>query len=304
MRPKIAITLGEPNGVGLEIALRAHWRALQLVDPLYIGSQKVVEQGAQILGIPIPEGFQVVEPPTLPPFQLEPGVVTREGGLISFKSFQLGVELAAAGKVDGVMTLPIQKEGWQLAGIPFKGHTDYLRHRFRRPAIMMMGVPELMVGLYTEHIPLSEVPARVKRDPLQRFLLQFYRETQFPSIGVLGLNPHAGDRGVLGREELEEIGPAIEGANRELGREIFFGPLVPDVAFIHREGRFVALYHDQGLAPLKALYFREVINVTLGLPIKRASVGHGTGMDIAFKRVADLQSYLNGLKWFRGEIGL
>jgi 4-hydroxythreonine-4-phosphate dehydrogenase len=263
-----------------------------------------VEEGAEQLGIPIPEDFRLLEPPNLPNFQLTPGVVTREGGIISFKSFQLGVELAAAGEVDGVMTLPIQKEGWQMAGIPFKGHTDYLRHRFQRPAIMMMGVPELMVGLYTEHIPLAQVPAQVKKEPLQRFLLQFYRETQFPSIGVLGLNPHAGDRGVLGREELEEIGPAIEGANRELGREIFFGPVVPDVAFIRREGRFVALYHDQGLAPLKALYFREVINVTLGLPIKRASVGHGTGMDIAFKGVADLQSYFNGLEWLRGGIGL
>ena len=116
-------------------------------------------------------------------------------------------------------------------------------------------------------------------------------------MGVLGLNPHAGDGGVLGDEEIKEIAPAIDEVNKLLKKEIFYGPLVPDTAFCQRTGRFIAMYHDQGLAPLKALYFDESINVSLNLPVLRTSVDHGTAFDIAYKGIADTKSYINAIKY-------
>jgi 4-hydroxythreonine-4-phosphate dehydrogenase len=113
----------------------------------------------------------------------------------------------------------------------------------------------------------------------------------------LGLNPHAGDGGVLGDEEINEIIPAIKEANEILKKKIFYGPLVPDIAFTKKEGRFIAMYHDQGLAPLKALYFDESINVSLNLPILRTSVDHGTAFDIAYKSIANTKSYENAIKY-------
>jgi 4-hydroxythreonine-4-phosphate dehydrogenase len=296
---RIAVSIGDPNGVGLEIALRAHPLIPEEVTPLYIAPRYLVEEGSRILGVPIPDDFIVVEPeeilkiPALPRHSIEPGRVTPTGGKISYYTFLGAVELAKRGEVEGVVTLPINKEGWKLAGIEFKGHTDLLRHLFNREAVMVLGVPSLYVALFTEHIPLREVFNFLSRERLERFLVKIAHLIPLSPIGVLGLNPHAGDGGVLGREEIEIIGPAIERANQKLGEERFKGPLVPDTAFISPPPVLVALYHDQGLAPLKALHFREVINITLNLPIRRVSVGHGTAYDIAYKGVARLESYLN-----------
>jgi len=299
---KVAVSLGDPNGIGLEIALKAHpilekWG----IEPLYIGTKEVVEEGAKLLGGEVPSTFQVVESGFTGNLKITPGCATGEGGEWSYRAFLKGVELAKKGEVAGVVTLPINKEAWEKGGIKFKGHTDLLRHLFGGRGIMVMGVPELLVALYTEHLPLREAVERVKREPLERFLITLAEATGFEKVGVLGLNPHAGENGVLGREEIGEIVPAIEGANRKLGREVYFGVLVPDTAFVNPPRRVVALYHDQGLAPLKALYFDRVINITYGLPIKRVSVGHGTGYDIAYRGVAKIDSYLNCFRWLFGE---
>jgi 4-hydroxythreonine-4-phosphate dehydrogenase len=164
---------------------------------------------------------------------------------------------------------------------------------------MMLGCEELFVALYTDHVPLKEVASLIKQEPIAQFLEEFYKAGGFESVGVLGFNPHAGDGGVLGSEE-EEIKAAIEMANKTVGKELFFGPLVPDVAFTpHSKGKYaayVAMYHDQGLAPLKALHFDESINVTLGLPIIRTSPDHGTAYDIAYKLEANTKSYENAVK--------
>jgi 4-hydroxythreonine-4-phosphate dehydrogenase len=135
---------------------------------------------------------------------------------------------------------------------------------------MMLGCEKLYVPLYTEHIPLREVASHIQTDPLVSFLLRLYQTTSHEPIAVLGLNPHAGDHGVLGDEE-RFIEAAIEQANTQIGKEVFVGPIVPDIAFTpHFRMRYTmiaAMYHDQGLAPLKALYFDEGINISLGLPI-------------------------------------
>jgi len=179
---------------------------------------------------------------------------------------------------------------------------------------MMLGCSKMYVALYTEHIPLKEVAKSINEADLTRFLIDFYRTAKPTStVAVLGLNPHAGDDGVLGDEETI-IQKAIDHANSTLREalgtvaepvEAYSNPLVPDVAFTPNVRRhytyYIAMYHDQGLAPLKALYFDEGINVSLNLPILRTSVDHGTAFDIAYRgREINGLSYLNAVKYVAG----
>ena len=292
---KTAISIGDLNGIGLEIALKAHEEIKRDTHPVYCVSRKMLEQGAKLLNLPIPNDFEVVE--VEGNFKIEPGVTDARSGLYSFLSFVKAIELAKSGEVHKITTLPINKEAWAKAGIKYKGHTEVLRDVFKRDAIMMLGCDKLFVALFTEHIPLKKVAEKVKKENLVKFLIDFYNSTNFEKVGVLALNPHAGDGGVLGDEELNEIIPAIDEVNAILKKEVFYGPLVPDIAFTSKVGRFVAMYHDQGLAPLKALYFDESINVSLNLPVLRTSVDHGTAFDIAYKGVASTKSYINAVKF-------
>jgi 4-hydroxythreonine-4-phosphate dehydrogenase len=292
---KIAISVGDLSGVGIEIALKAHDKIKKYVKPLYCINREMLEQSASLLGYKIPNDFEIY--PTAGKFQIEIGKVSPKSGLYSFNSFVDAVNLAIKGRVDGVCTLPINKESWAKAKVPYHGHTHFLGKLFRKNAIMMLGCEELFVALFTEHIPLREVFQEVKKDKLALFLEQFYNSTKFEKIAVLGLNPHASDNGVMGDEEEKEIVPAIAEANRRVGKEVFYGPVVPDTAFISGRGRVVALYHDQGLAPLKSLYFEKSINVTLNLPILRTSVDHGTAFDIAYQGKATDVSYIESIKY-------
>jgi len=174
-----------------------------------------------------------------------------------------------------------------------------LRDRFKKDAIMMLGKPGFYVALFTEHIPFKEVLSHIRKEKLVDFLLTLFRAMHEEKIAVLGINPHAGDGGVLGDEDAV-ISAACEEANRQLGCIVFEGAVVPDTAFTprmrERYSLFVAMYHDQGLAPLKALYFDESINVSLNLPIIRTSVDHGTAFDIAYSgTLPGNASYLNAL---------
>ncbi|MBD3800057.1 MAG: 4-hydroxythreonine-4-phosphate dehydrogenase [Campylobacterales bacterium] len=301
--PRLAISIGDPNGVGPEIALRAHPQIADYCLPLYCVDPEVMEQAASLLGMHIPDDFDMIA--LEQPIVIEPGCVSPEAGHYSHASFMKAIALTEAGETDALVTLPIHKEAWMQAGIAYKGHTELLRNHFGKEAIMMLGCHQLYVALYTEHIPLKEVPAKIERNALARFLLDLYRATGFDDIAVLGLNPHAGDNGVLGDEE-REIEAAITIANDTLEAEglkcdgrPFFGPVVPDAAFTptfraaHRH--IVAMYHDQGLAPLKALYFDESVNISLNLPIVRTSVDHGTAFDIAYRGKARLNSYRNAV---------
>ncbi len=292
---KVAVSIGDLNGVGIEIALKAHDKIKNFVKPIYCINEKMLKKAAKLLNVKIPEDFEIFE--VEGEFEIKPGMVDKNAGKYSFDSFMRAIELAKNKKADAITTLPINKESWQKAGIKYKGHTEVLRDAFKKEAIMMLGCEKLYVALFTEHIPLKEVASRVKKDKLVRFFIDFYDSTQFENVGVLGLNPHAGDGGVLGDEEINEIIPAIKEANGILKKEVFYGPLVPDIAFTKKEGRFIAMYHDQGLAPLKALYFDESINVSLNLPILRTSVDHGTAFDIAYKGLANTKSYENAIKY-------
>lgn len=305
MMKKVAISIGDLNGIGIELALQNHSIISQMVKPIYCIDNCMLNRASKRLGMDIPSGFQTVED-IAPSFDIEAGIVSAKAGAYSYASFIKAVELAKEGLVDAITTLPIHKKAWELAGIKYKGHTDALRDIFDADAIMMLGCPDMFVALYTEHTPLRAVADEIDEERLSKFLLDFYRTAKpAETVGVLGLNPHAGDDGVLGSEETI-ISKAIENANRELVKHsnspIYDGVLVPDVAFSPKVrvkySHFIAMYHDQGLAPLKALYFDESINVSLNLPILRTSVDHGTAFDIAYKG-AELSglSYVNAIKY-------
>ncbi|MFK5976856.1 MAG: 4-hydroxythreonine-4-phosphate dehydrogenase [Sulfurovum sp.] len=298
---KVAISIGDLNGIGIQLALENHHIIKQEIEPIYCIDREMLEQASSILNIPIPDDFETLEN-IGEYFEIEAGVVSSLSGAYSYSSFIRAVELAKDGKIDAITTLPINKKAWEMAGIEYKGHTDTLRDFFGEDAIMMLGTPNMFVALFTEHIPLQDVSKSINEMKLTKFLLNFYKNINPTKlVGVLGLNPHAGDDGVLGDEE-QIIQKAIDNANETLGVEIFSSPLVPDIAFTpsmrKKFTHFVAMYHDQGLAPLKALFFDESINVSLNLPILRTSVDHGTAFDKAYKN-ADLSSlsYLNSIQY-------
>ena len=294
---KIAISVGDLNGVGLEIALKSHKEVKKLCKPIYCINKKMLNKATLLLGSQVPNDFTLNE--VNGNFEIKAGKVDADAGLYAYDSFMSAIELCEKNEADGVVTMPIHKEAWMMAGLEYKGHTDLLRKHFNKEAIMMLGCPEMFVALFTEHIPLKDVASFVKYKKLKQFFLDLNDSIKKDKIAVLGLNPHAGDNGVLGNEELI-ITKAIKSANKKIGFEQFIGPIVPDVAFTpHFRKNFnyyVAMYHDQGLAPLKALHFDESVNISLNLPIVRTSVDHGTAFDIAYKNKANTLSYINAVK--------
>ena len=307
----VAISIGDLNGIGIQLALENHHTISEIVDPLYCIDPEMLEQAAEKLDLTIPHDFNTLDN-IAPYFNIEEGVISRESGTYAYASFVKAVDLAKLKKVDALCTLPIHKKAWELAGIRYKGHTDALRDFFNAEAIMMLGCEKMYVALFTEHIPLKDVAESINEKDLTRFLLDFYKTAKpTQTVAVLGLNPHAGDEGVLGDEE-KIISKSIQNAEEILKQQfpslftlhssLFTVPMVPDVAFTPRVRanykHYIAMYHDQGLAPLKALYFDEGINISLNLPILRTSVDHGTAFDIAYKNVKlNSLSYINAIKY-------
>ena len=307
MKKRIAISVGDLNGIGMQLILENHQYIENIIDPIYCIDNKMLKQVSTLLKLNIPKNFKTTED-IYEPFHVQPSQITKESGAYAFYSFYKAIELTKSKKVEGIMTLPIHKKAWELAGINYKGHTDALRDIFKSEAIMMLGTPKMYVALYTEHIPLKQVSQAVENvTQLSSFLINFYNSIknqlqENEKVALLGINPHAGDNGVLGDEE-KKIIKATKIAHKIISKEIYTEPLVPDVVFTPNSRKnyryFVAMYHDQGLAPLKALYFDEGINISLNLPIIRTSVDHGTAFDIAYqgKKLNNL-SYLNAINYF------
>jgi 4-hydroxythreonine-4-phosphate dehydrogenase len=298
MSKVIAISVGDLNGIGIEIALRSHEKVSKFVKPVYCISEEMLQRACKRLGIKRPKDMILF--PIKGKFRIKPGKVSAKSGLYSYNSFNKAINLCEKKIADAVVTLPIHKEAWSKAGVEYKGHTDMLRDHFDQEAIMMLGCKKMFVALFTEHIPLKDVAKKIKTDKLAQFLLDLSADVKAKEIAVLGLNPHAGDGGVLGNEEAE-IRHAIKSANKTLKKKLFVGPFVPDTAFTKqmqkKHNHYVAMYHDQGLIPLKALHFEESINVSLNLPIIRTSVDHGTAFDIAYQSKRPSQkSYINAIK--------
>ena len=295
---KIAISVGDINGVGIEIALKSHNEISKICNPIYCINDKLLLDAAKLLKMDIPKDFHTVDAGEY--FEIQASKLDASSGKFSYDSFMKAIELCENNKADALVTMPINKEAWSLAGLEYKGHTDLLRKHFNKDAIMMLGCEKMFVALYSEHIPLKDVASTIKIDRLESFLLDLDKSLPDAKIAVLGLNPHAGDNGVLGDEE-RIIEQAIESVNTKLGKKRYEGCLVPDVAFTPDARKnynyYVAMYHDQGLTPLKALYFDESINVSLNLPVLRTSVDHGTAFDIAYKGIAKNKSYINAIKY-------
>ncbi len=273
-KPRIAITSGDPAGIGPEIAAKAaaDARVVAACDPI-------------VLGPPAGSFFAA-------------GQLSAEAGRAAYDVIVRAVGEARGGRVDAVATAPVNKEAFRLAGLPWHGHTDLLAHLTGAPHVAMLFHSEVLrVVLATVHVPLSEVPRTLTQASLEATLDLTARELPrfgvgAPRIAVAGLNPHAGEHGLFGREEIDVIAPAIA-ACRARGADVS-GPFPGDTIFIRaRRGDFdvvVACYHDQGLIPVKLLAFGQAVNVTLGLPIVRTSVDHGTAFDIAGKGIADPES--------------
>ena len=295
---KIALSIGDLNGIGLEIALRSHEEVKKICKPIYCINENMLGWGAALLDIDVPRDFETRDCGKI--FEIQPGICSAEAGESSYDSFITAVALAKSNEVSGTVTLPINKEAWAIAGLEYKGHTDALCDLLGCEAIMMLGCEEMFTILYTHHIPLCDVAHEIKAKKLKPFLLKVYEELGVDKIAVLGLKPHAGDNGVIGDED-EEIKKAILKTNQFLEREVFVGPFVPDMAFTKANREkftyFVCMYHDQGLIPLKVLYFDESINVSLNAGIVRTSVDHGTAFDIAYKdENPSTLSYINAVK--------
>jgi len=297
---KVAISLGDLNGIGVQLALKNHKIIKKYCTPIYCIDKKLIKQAAKLLNIEIPKDFIIFGEYNY--FKINPGKISKKSGKFSFDSFKNAIKLAKEKKVDAIVTLPISKEAWNKAGINYSGHTDYLRAYFKKQAIMMLGCNKLYVALFTEHIALKDVEKQLKTKKLFKFLISFKNSINYESkIPVLCLNPHCSDNGVMGDES--KLYKAIKKANIFLKKDIFF-PIVPDTAFTKKNRDkfkyFVAIYHDQGLSPLKALYFEESINISLNLPIIRVSVDHGTAFDIAYKnKKISNTSYINCFRYLK-----
>ncbi len=277
MKPRIALTVGDPAGIGPEIVAAA-----AAADDVRAVCEPVV-YGAS------PDEARARFPP---------GRVSAEGGQTAYDTLVAAVRAAQRGEVDAIATGPVSKEAFAAAGLPWKGHTDLLGHLTGASRVAMMFYSEpLRVVLATVHVPLREVPSLVTIDTL-RALLRLTHDSlpafgyPSPRIAVAGLNPHAGEHGLMGHEDDEVIVPAVAAARAEGIR--VDGPIPGDTVFVRAvRGEFdvvLATYHDQGLIPVKLLAFGSSVNVTLGLPIIRTSVDHGTAFDIAGRGVADAAS--------------
>ena len=280
--PVIAITVGDPAGIGPEIArtAAASKQVLACCRPVIYG----------------PWGDESLS-------AFAPGRPSAEGGQAAYEAVATAVGDALEKKVDAIATGPLSKEGLAMAGHPWKGHTDLLAHLTGASRVaMMFWSPRLRVVLATVHIPLADVPAALTaerlRDAVELSQLEMPRfGVPAPRIGVAALNPHAGESGLIGHEEETVMRPAID-AMRGQGIDVT-GPFPADTLFVRAaRGEFdvvIAAYHDQGLIPVKLLGFGTAVNVTLGLPIIRTSVDHGTAYDIAGKNEADEGSMVEAI---------
>ncbi|MGM0453059.1 MAG: 4-hydroxythreonine-4-phosphate dehydrogenase PdxA [Thermodesulfobacteriota bacterium] len=320
--PVVGVTMGDPVGIGPEIICRALARP-ELFDglrPLVIGDAAVLQKGAEIAGCCAVEISPVDSPEAatceagrinvIPVSQLDAGRLTwgaptAETGRAMVDYITAAVDMAMAGQIDGICTAPINKSALKMAGSPYPGHTELLAQRTNTSHYaMMMAGSRLRVVLVSIHVPLRDVPNLISPRQIETIITLCNQslKTRFgiakPRIAVAGLNPHAGEDNMFGDEESRMIAPAVANA---VARGIFAaGPLPADTVFYHAAGgaydAVVCMYHDQGLIPFKMIHFADGVNTTLGLPIVRTSVDHGTAYDIAGKGCADPGSLIEAVR--------
>ena len=314
--PKIAVTMGDPAGVGPEVCLRLlqDEAIARLCTPIVFGSAAVLEQaavqcclakpGKVVAGLSEADSPCVLDIGAIGLDDFTTGAVNAATGRAAFTYIEDAINAALSGQIAAVTTAPINKVALHAADIPFPGHTEIFAAKTHAPRYCMLQYSsEVRAVFVTTHVGYAEVPGLLTKAAILDTIelgAQAMRRIRGgdPRIVVLGLNPHAGEDGLFGTEEQVAIIPAIESA-RKLGLNVE-GPVPPDTAFLPAKRRetdlFVCMYHDQGHIPLKALCFDEAVNTTLGLPIVRTSVDHGTALDIAGLGQANPNSLFEAVK--------
>jgi 4-phospho-D-threonate 3-dehydrogenase / 4-phospho-D-erythronate 3-dehydrogenase len=323
--PIIAITIGDPAGIGPEVTAKALMqdRVWQSCRPLVVGDVGVMQRAAELVGAPFtfhaiveasaarydPQAPDVLDLANVDADSWQSGQVSASAGRAAVDYIERAVELAKSGQVDALATGPINKAALKAAGIPFIGHTELLADMLGEERVTtMLATDGLAVVHVTRHVPMAQVAGLITMDNV----LETIRLTDVglkqmgiahPRIAVAALNPHGGDEGLMGREEIEAIGPAVEAARAD-GIDAS-GPIPADSVFFRAIGRpggepefdvVVAMFHDQGHIPIKTHGFERSITVTLGLPVVRTSVDHGTAFDIAWKGIASEDSMVEAIR--------
>ncbi|MBL7200219.1 MAG: 4-hydroxythreonine-4-phosphate dehydrogenase PdxA [Anaerolineae bacterium] len=319
MLPVIAITIGDPAGVGPEVTVKAlaQRKVWDCCRPLIVGDAGVLAGTIALLGSDLsmhtisspadaqfnPNSPDVLDLSNVDAAALQPGQVSADAGKASVEYIRRAVELVQAGQADAIATGPINKAALKAANIPYIGHTELLAALLDEQRVTtMLATVGLRVVHVTRHVPLAKVASLITRERV----LETIRLTDAglrqmgiarPHIAVAALNPHGGDEGLMGREEIDAIGPAVEAARAE-GMDAA-GPIPADSVFFRAiRGEFdvvVAMYHDQGHIPIKTHGFEQSVTVTLGLPVVRTSVDHGTAFDIAWQGIADEESMVEAI---------
>lgn len=312
-RPRVAITMGDPAGIGPEVVLKAvaEREVLDICAPVIVGDAQLLAHTARTLDLNC--GYDIVRRGEQLPADMagpviyhldnvnasiEPGVIDAAAGRAAAEYIEAAVELCGAGAVDAISTAPINKRALFLGGYSFPGHTEFLAHLTgATESAMAFVASNLRIVLISTHVPLSEAIRLVEKDRIVRVTRLTERELRRwgiarPRIAVAALNPHGAEGGLFGFEESAEIAPAVE-ACQEAGLDVS-GPYSADTVFLRASrGEFdavISCYHDQAMIPVKCLSFGEAVNVTLGLPFIRTSVDHGTAFDIAGRGVAEHSS--------------
>ena len=318
--PGIAITMGDSAGIGPEVVLKAlaDEEVRSLCRPLVVGDLRVLEAAKALAGVapPLravsgideaqfaPPAVEVLDLGNCDPAQVVLGQISPLAGRAAVEAVERAAELALAGEADAIVTAPLNKAAMQAAGYDYIGHTEILAELCHAPRVTTMLITgSLRVVHVTRHVPLAEVASLITKEQVLETIRLTHEGMRAwgmkrPRIGVAALNPHGGESGLLGREEIEEIAPAVEIAQAE-GIEVR-GPIPADSIFFRAiRGEFdavVAMYHDQGHIPIKTHGFEASVTVTLGLPIVRTSVDHGTAFDIAGQGLADPTSMKEAIK--------
>ncbi|MNX81454.1 4-hydroxythreonine-4-phosphate dehydrogenase 2 [compost metagenome] len=312
-KPIIGITTGDLNGVGVETIIKtlSDNRMIEFCTPVIFGSNKVINFYRKLL----PEfelkfasikSFDAINPKQVNIFNcweeevmIQPGELTEIAGKYAVRSLQVATQSLKEGLIDAIVTAPIHKKNTQSAEFNFTGHTPFFKAEFgAKDVVMMLYADNFRVALITEHLPVAEVSKHITKELIMSRIgiikdsLQKDFGINIPKIAVLGLNPHAGDNGLIGKEEELVIKPAID-ALQQKGMQVF-GPYSADGFFAHGQHHkfdvVVAMYHDQGLIPFKSLAASEGVNYTCGLPVVRTSPDHGTAFDIAGQGIASPDS--------------
>lgn len=304
---KIAITVGDPAGIGPEVALKAiaAKEISEICKPVIIGDNIVIEETVEKFSIPLNAGsIEIIDTGEIKNRDFEKNKPTASGGKACASYIKKAVELALNREASAIVTAPISKESLKMAGLKWPGHTEMLAELTNtKDFAMMFYSDKLKLILTTIHTALKNVPDLIKKEKVLKTIILAKKscdmlDIENPKIAVSGLNPHAGESGIFGDEEIKEIIPAIE-ETQGMGIPVS-GPYPADTLF-HKayNGEFdivVCMYHDQGLAPFKMISFEKGVNMTVGLPIIRTSPDHGTAYDIAWKGIADPSSMIEAIK--------